>query len=71
MSVSNCERLSDGWVCGLAEKLLLTLSDVLINCNCFNDWDCGLLVFNEVYDSYLKLWLNCYSSIRDHMTIII
>ena len=52
-------------------NLLLTLSDVMINCNCFSDRDCSLLVFNEVYDSYLKLWLNCYFSIRDHMTIYI
>ena len=70
MSVSNCERLKDGWVCGLAEKHLLTLSYVMINCNCLNDWDYSLLVFNEVYDSYLKLWLNYYSSIRNHMTRI-
>ena len=28
-----------------------------------------LLVFNEVSDSYLKLWMNCYFSIRNHMTI--
>ena len=41
----------------------------MINCNCFNDWDYSSLVFNEVYDSYLKLWMNCYFSIRDHMTI--
>ena len=61
MSVSNCERLYDSWVCGLAEKLLYwTLSDVMINCNCFNDWDYSLLVFNEVSDSYLILWIDCY-----------
>ena len=52
MSVSNCERLNDGWVCALAEKFLLTLSDVMINCNCFNDWEYSLLVFNEVSESY-------------------
>ena len=57
------------WTCWKA--LFLTLSDVMINCNCFNDWDYSLLVFNEVYDSYLKLWLNYYSSIRNHMTRII
>mgnify|MGYP005844325821 CR=1 FL=1 len=72
VSVSNCERLYDSWVCGLAENsYTLTLSYVMINCNCCNDWDYSLLVFNEVYDSYLKLWMNCYFSIRDHMTIYI
>ena len=71
MGVSNCERLNDSWVCGLAENLLYFNSDVMINCNCFNDWDYSLLVFNEVYDSYLKLWLNYYSSIRNYMTRII
>ena len=39
----------------------------MINCNCFNDWDYSLLVFNEVYDSYLILWIDCYLSIRNHM----
>ena len=53
------------------KALILTLSDVMINCNCFNDWDHSLLVFNEVCDSYLKLWMNCYFSIRNHMTIYI
>ena len=28
-SVSNCERLNDGWVCGLAEKLLYWLFPML------------------------------------------
>ena len=31
------------WTCWKA--LILTLSDVMINCNCFNDWDYSLLVF--------------------------
>ena len=57
------------WTCWKA--LILTLFDVMINCNCFNDRDYSLLVFNEVYDSYLKLWMNCYFSIRNHMTIYI
>ena len=57
------------WTCWKA--LFLTLSDVMKNCNCFNDWDYSLLVFNEVSDSYLKLWMNCYFSIRNHMTIYI
>ena len=43
----------------------------MINCNCFNDRDYSLLVLNKIYDSYLKLWLNCYFSIRDHMTIYV
>ena len=53
------------------KALILTLSYVMINCNCSNDWDYSLLVFNDVYDSYLKLWMNCYFSIRYHMTIYI
>ena len=57
------------WTCWKA--LILTLSDVMINCNCFNDWDYSLLVFNEVSDSYLTLWIDCYFSIRNHMTIFI
>ena len=55
MSVSNCERLNDSWVCGLAKKLWHTLSDVMINCNCLNDRDYSLLVLNEVSDSYFAL----------------
>ena len=67
MSVSNCERLNDSWVCGLAENLLYWLFPMLWqNCNFFSDWDYSLLVFNEVSDSYLKLWMNCYFSIRNH-----
>ena len=54
------------WTCWKA--LLLTLSDVMINCNCFNDWDYSLLVPNEVSEPYLTLWIDCYLSIRNHMT---
>ena len=43
----------------------------MINCNCFNDWDYSLLVFNEVSDSYLTLWIDYYLSVRNHMTISI
>ena len=50
------------------KALLLTLSDVTINCNWFNDWDYSLLVPNEVYEPYLTLWIDCYLSIRNHMT---
>ena len=57
------------WTCWKA--LILTLSSIMINCNCFNDWDHSWLVFNEVSDSYLKLSMNCYFSIRNHMTIYI
>ena len=57
------------WTCWKA--LFLTLSDVMINCNCFNDWDYSLLVLNEVSDSYLTLWIYYYLSIRNHMTISI
>ena len=57
------------WTCWKA--LILNLSDVMINCNCFNDWGYSLLVFDEVYDSYLKLWMNCYFNIINHMTIYI
>ena len=32
----------------------------MINCNCLNDWDYSLLVFNEVSDSYLTLWIDCH-----------
>ena len=58
-------------MCTFWKALILTLSDVMINCNCFNDRDHSLLVLNEVSDSYLKLWMNCYFSIRNHMTIYI
>ena len=57
------------WTCWKA--LILTLSHVMINCNCLNDWDYSLLVLNEVSDSYLTLWIDCYFSIRNHMTIFI
>ena len=55
----------------LKSSYTLTLSYVMINCNCSNDWDYSLLVFNDVYYSHLRLWLNYYFSIRDHMTIFI
>ena len=57
------------WTCWKA--LILTPSGVMINCNCFNDWHHSLLVFNEVSDSYLTLWIDYYWSIRNHMTISI
>ena len=57
------------WTCWKA--LILNLSDVMINCNCFNDRDYSLLVFNEVSDSYLTSWIDCYFSIRNHLTIFI
>ena len=57
------------WTCWKA--LELTLSDVMINCDCFNDWDHSLLAFNEVFDSYFILWMNCYFSIRNYMTIYV
>ena len=40
-----------------------------MNCNCFNDWDYSLLVFNEVYDTYLTLWIDHHLNISNHMTI--
>ena len=43
----------------------------MINCNCFNDRDCSLLVPNKGYDSYFALWIDYYLSIRNHMTISI
>ena len=57
------------WTCWKA--LILTISDVMIKCNCFNDQDYSLLVFNEVSESYLTSWIDCYFSIRNHMTIYI
>ena len=54
------------WTCWKA--LFLTLSDVMINCSCFSDWDYSLLVHDEVFYSYLILWIDCYLSIRNHMT---
>ena len=57
------------WTCWKA--LELTLFNVMINCNCFNDWDHSLLVFNEVFDSYFTLWMNCYFSIRNYMTLYV
>ena len=55
----------------LKSSYILTLSYVMINCNCSNDWDYSLLVFNEVFDSYFTLWMNCYFSIRNYMTIYV
>ena len=57
------------WTCWKA--LILTLSDVMINCTCFNDRDHSFLVFNKVSDSYFTLWIDCYFSTRNHMTIFI
>ena len=57
------------WTCWKA--LELTLSDVMINYNCFNDWDHSLLVFNEVSDSYFTLWTNFYFDIRNYMKIYV
>ena len=54
------------WACWGA--LLLTLSDVTINCNCLNDWEYSLLAPNEVFEPYLTLWIDCYLSIRNYMT---
>ena len=53
------------WTCWKA--LLLSLSDVMIKCECFNDWDYSLLVLNEVFEPYLSLWIDCHLSIRNHM----
>ena len=55
----------------LKSSYTLTLSYVMINCNCLNDWDYSLLVLNEVSDSYFALWIDYYLSIRNHMTISI
>ena len=57
------------WTCWKA--LILTLSNVMINCNSFNDWDHSLLVFNEVSDSYFTMWTNCYFSIRNYMALYV
>ena len=57
------------WACWKA--LLLTLSNVMINCNFFNYWDHSLSVFNEFSDSYFTLWTNCYFSIRNYMTMYV
>ena len=57
------------WTCWKA--LILTLSDVMINCNCSNDRVNSLLVLNEVSDSYFTLWIDSYFSLRNHMTISI
>ena len=57
------------WTCWKA--LILTLSDVVINCNCLNDRDHSLLVFNKVSDSYFTLWTNCYFSIRNYRALYV
>ena len=57
------------WTCWKA--LILTLSDVMINCNCFSEWDHCLLVFIEVSNSYFTLWMNCYFSIRNYMALYV
>ena len=53
------------WTCWKA--LILNLSDVTINCNCFNDWDYSLLVLNEVLEPYLTFWIAYYLNIGNHM----
>ena len=50
------------------KALLLTLSYVMINCNCFNDWGYSLLLPNEVFEPYLTLWIAYYLNIGNHMT---
>ena len=52
----------------LKRSYILTLSYVMINWNCSNDWDYSLLVLNEVSEPYLTLWIDCYLSRRNHMT---
>ena len=54
------------WACW--EALLVTLSDVTINCNCLNGWYYSSLVPNEVFEPYLTLWIAYYLSIGNHMT---
>ena len=56
------------WTCWKA--LLLTLCNVMINCDCFNDWDYSLLVLNEVFEPYYTLWIDCFLSMRYHITKI-
>ena len=53
------------------KALELTLSDIMINCNCFDDWDHSLLVFNEVSDSYFTLWVNFYFRMRNYMALYV
>ena len=55
----------------LKSSYTLTLSYVMINCNCFNDWDYSLFVLNEVSNSYFALWIDYYLTIRNHMRISI
>ena len=54
------------WTCRKA--LELTLSDVMINCNCFIDRDHSLLVFNKVSDSYFTMWMIYHFGMRSYMT---
>ena len=53
------------------KAVTLTLSDIMINCNFFNDRDHSLLVFNKVSGSYFILWKNCHFIIRSYMKIYI
>ena len=41
----------------------------MINCNCFNDRDHSLLVFNKVFVLYFTLWMNYRFGIRSYMPI--
>ena len=69
VSVSNHERLNDGWVCGLAKKLRHeTLPENMMNCNCIVDWEHSLLVFNIVYALYFDVVMNCNFLMRSFMT---
>jgi hypothetical protein len=71
VSVSNHRRLKDGWVCGLAKKLLhVTLPENTMNCNCIVDYR-SLLVFKKVYALYFIVAMNCYLLIRSYMIISI
>ena len=70
VSVSNHRRLYDGWVCGLAKKLLHeTLPENMMNCNCIVDWEHSLLVFKKVYALYFIVVMNCYLLMRSFMII--
>ena len=64
------ERWLSMWTC-YTKALTFTLSDIMINCNRFNDWDYSLLVFNKVFDSHITFWTSCYFSIRNYMTIYV
>ena len=58
------------WTC-YTKALTWTLYNIMRNCNCFNDRDHSLLVFNKVSDSYFILWINCYFDIRNYMTLYV